>query len=293
VPEIRRVFLVYKKTALEIYRSSAEGRAMLRRFRPQHALLRRLHRSERTTRATRETVLRELLRAGLRVRAAWRGRLPPRLSADLVVSVGGDGTFLEAAQHNRDVPMLGVNSNPERSVGSFCGARREDFARVLEAVLAGRLRPLPLRRLRARINGVARREPVLNEVLFSSRNPAAMSHYSLRVDGRTEEQKSSGVWIATAAGSTAAIRAAGGRVLPRSSRRFEFLVREPYHGLRCHRLLAGVLAPGSRVELVALMRDAAAYLVGPHVRVPLTFGDRIVVDDGAPPLPVLGLRTRR
>ena len=45
----------------------------------------------------------------------YRGELTSVAGYDLVLSVGGDGTFLEVARHAPDVPILGVNSDPERS----------------------------------------------------------------------------------------------------------------------------------------------------------------------------------
>jgi len=291
---IRTVFLVYKKTALEIYDAQPEGRALLRRLGRSDAVLARLRRNHEVTHGVRAAVERAVRRSGLEVRSAWRGRLPPRLRGELIVSVGGDGTFLEAARHNPEgTPMLGVNSDPGHSVGSYCGATLESFPEMLERIRSGGVRPLRLHRLRVVVNGVPRRGAVLNDILFAHRNPAATAHYSIRVDGRSEEHKSSGIWIATASGSTAAVHAAGGRVLPRGSRRFEYLVREPYGDRSRCRLKGGVLGPDRRIEIIPHVRDAAAFLDGPHVRVPLTFGDRLEIASADAPLPVYGLRGRR
>ncbi|KAL5960620.1 NAD kinase 2 mitochondrial [Taenia solium] len=43
-------------------------------------------------------------------------------SADLLVSVGGDGTFLSTALRitEKDKPIIGINSNPDSSEGSLC-----------------------------------------------------------------------------------------------------------------------------------------------------------------------------
>ena len=41
---------------------------------------------------------------------------------DLILSLGGDGTFLKTASfiNNRHIPILGVNTDPSRSVGHLC-----------------------------------------------------------------------------------------------------------------------------------------------------------------------------
>ena len=77
--------------------------------------------------------------------------------------------------------------------------------------------------MRVELNGESLHDRVLNEALFCHASPAATSRYILRVaraDGAEpdvladEEQKSSGLWVGPAAGSTAAQRSAGGSVLP-------------------------------------------------------------------------------
>lgn len=49
--------------------------------------------------------------------------------ADLVVVAGGDGTFLLGASqiHNRDKPIVGFNTDPERSVGHLCLPKKYTF----------------------------------------------------------------------------------------------------------------------------------------------------------------------
>lgn len=44
---------------------------------------------------------------------------------DLILSLGGDGTFLKTASmiNNRHTPILGVNTDPQRSVGCLCNRK--------------------------------------------------------------------------------------------------------------------------------------------------------------------------
>ena len=44
---------------------------------------------------------------------------------------------------------------------------------------------------------------VINDVLIAHKNPAATSRYLLELNKTKEEQRSSGIWIATPMGSTA------------------------------------------------------------------------------------------
>src|SRR4029077_5042421 len=115
----------------------------------------------------------------------------------------------------------------------------------------------------------------LNDVLLTHSSPGATSRYVLRV-GRVEEvQRSSGLWISTAAGSTAGIRGAGGRVLPLLSDRMQYAVRELYvpPGEKPFRLRAGLAPRGSEIRVVCRMVNGALFIDGPRHPVPLAVGD--------------------
>ena len=68
------------------------------------------------------------------VEAVYRGDLTPITDRDLVIAVGGDGTFLQVARFVDDLPVLGVNSDPTSSVGFFTVAARDTFEEILDAV---------------------------------------------------------------------------------------------------------------------------------------------------------------
>jgi len=194
---------------------------------------------------------------------------------DLVISVGGDGTFLRAS-HSIDemstVPLLGINSSPSSSVGFFCAGDLEKFPSLLEGILSGHLTRRHLWRMRVAINGVIHPLMVLNECLFAASCPATTSRYVLLNGGQSQLQSSSGVWIATSAGSTGAISSAGGMVVPFDEKRLQYKVRElfllnvqgqPAHGGFC----------GEDFELINRMPRGQLFLDGPHNCVDLAFGD--------------------
>ena len=218
-------------------------------------------------------------------------------ACDLVVTVGGDGTLL-AASHGigPGVPLLGVNSAPTHSIGFFCAARKGGVRDALDRALSGALKHTVLTRMRVERNHERLHERVLNEALFCHQSPAATSRYILRLSEGSkalehEEQKSSGIWVGPAAGSTAAQRSAGGRILPLSSHKLQFVVREPYRVEGREELTAalGLIDEGQVLELKSKMRYARLFLDGDHIVHDVTIGDVVTMRRSDEPLVVLGL----
>jgi NAD+ kinase len=213
----------------------------------------------------------------------------------LVVTVGGDGTLL-AASHSvgGDVPILGVNSAPRYSVGFFCGARAQGIKGSLEDALEDRLRKVLLSRMSVKLNGQTRSERVLNEALFCHAVPAATSSYIVQVGRLKEEQRSSGFWIGPAAGSTAAQRSAGGKVMPLTSKKLQLVVREPYYAFgERYGLVRVDIGERSRCIVKSKMHQARLFLDGPYQAISVRLGDELVFERSPQSLCVLGLAAKR
>ena len=282
-----RVLVVYKKSAYQVYaveRKEKKVRALLRQNTASTRILMDAHDQHE---ASLRRVMDSCAAAGVDVHPVYRAHMRRVTNVDLVVTVGGDGTLLDASHKVDGVPMLGVNSNPARSVGFLTGVNADTFPNVLNAILDGKMKPLELLRLDVAVNGKSARVPVLNDVLYCHVNPAATSRYTLARGKKREEQKSSGIWIATPAGSTAAILSAGGFAEPLTARRFQFRVREPYappgHSLK---IIQGFIKPPAPLEFENFMREGALYLDGNHIRVRVGMGDKISITAHPEPLMV-------
>jgi NAD+ kinase len=213
---------------------------------------------------------------------------------DLVVTVGGDGTLLSASHHVDDVPVLAINSAPSHSVGFFCGAKRGEALKAIASAMRGTLRRTVLTRMQVSVNGEVRAARVLNDALFCHASPAATARYILRLGHVQEQQKSSGFWIGPAAGSTAAQRSAGGRVLPLTSKQLQLVVREPYtpHS-EGYKLRHALIPPGEKLFVRSKIHDAKIFFDGPENVVDLGFGDAIEFTQAPQSLTVLGISSRR
>ena len=206
--------------------------------------------------------------------------------------------FRRAGRNRRERPRRGssdenptARASPRDSVGFYCCATRKTVGRVLDRFQRGTLPRISLQRLAIEIDGKRIQEPAINDVLYAHENLAAMARYALKIPGAREEQKSSGIWIAVPAGSGGAIGSAGGRRLALASRKFQFVVREPYHPSgRQYRLRKGVLGPEDEIEIENHVVYGVIFIDGSHICHKIRFDSRVRIRLSEYPLEVFGLR---
>ena len=144
------------------------------------------------------------------------------IGRDLVIVVGGDGTFTSIAHNiDADTPVMGVNSHPisddpEGSFGFFMGSESSTFAEDLRATLAGKAIINQLPRLTAEIVTTSGNritcDPALNDLLLANTHQNQPSRYRLkRESDETHEafdlvQRSSGLLFSTFVGQGAWFR---------------------------------------------------------------------------------------
>ena len=208
---------------------------------------------------------------------------------DLVVTVGGDGTVLHASHAINRTPVVAVNSSPSTSVGFFTCTDADGFGRYLDRVLTGEVKPVTLSRMRVSVNDSIVTDHALNDVLFCHDCPASTTRYVLQVDNVREDQISSGVWVSTAAGSTAALKAAGGKAMSPRSKQLQYVVREPFPrgGGSMRRLptaTKGMIPAGRRLVIYSKTEVARLYVDGPHVVFSVNFGDKVAYERSDKPL---------
>ncbi len=296
----KAVLVVYKKSAWQTNVRERRHPRYLELLRAGHASVARLESAHRAHQETLDEVHRALAALGASAVFRYRGDEGLVESFDLVVTVGGDGTLLWAARWaGKEQRVMAVNSAPDDSIGHFCAAKKGNVAKALEDALTGRMRAFSLTRMRVELDGEIVTRRALNDVLFAHASPAATTRYLLQVDDgkrvREEEQRSSGIWVGTSAGSTGAQRSAGGRVLAAESTRLQYVVREPYvpEGGRGRlflrpKLLLGTVPSAGAVTLVSKVRDGRLFVDGPHRVRDVLLGSMIRLSASDEPLTLLG-----
>ena len=273
--EIKNCVVVLKETALK--QSSRAARFARSGDRTARRLIHAHDEHNRTADAVRDALARrgvkfkELLSAKLATAGARR----LLTGADFVITVGGDGTALNSSHYVRGGRLLAVNSAPRDSIGHFCYATRADFADKLDRALSSQSRPVKLARLEVALDRKPVAELALNDVLITHECPAATTRYIIEIGEREEEHRSSGLWVATAAGSTAGIKSAGGRRLPTGSRRMQYLIRELYRERgRSYDLTRGLLDEGGEIIVASKMPEGVLYIDGSRTSYRFPFGMR-------------------
>ena len=206
---------------------------------------------------------------------------------DMVIAVGGDGTFIRASHFIFGKTLvMGVNSNPKYKEGFFMAADKRDFESKIKRIVSGDFKIKKIHRLEAYINNKKVPELALNEFYVASKKQHHTARYFISVRGRRERQKSSGVLISTAAGSHAWIKSAGGKVLPLESDKFEYLVREPYYGRTCEKcsLFNEVLNKNEKVSIAFEVGEGVLIVDSLSKEYKFKAGDKVVVRMSENPL---------
>lgn len=269
--------MVFKPTTYESYLGDKPWREIVsKQVTPFIKKLYQAHCEHYQTLEHVEKVLRDLK---LKFHVKKRGNKIKTQGYDLVITVGGDGTFLRVSHRVKNIPLLGVNSAPSMSVGALCSLTLKNFKDKIEKIILGKAFLERRRRLLLTINDHLLSVRALNDVLFTNVCPAGTSRYFIECLNKKEEQKSSGIWISTPLGSTAAMQAAGGVPMAPNAKNYQYHVREPYGGSKSgYKLLKGLLPANRPLIITNLIMDASLYIDGMQEIHHLKFGDQVRFD---------------
>lgn len=263
------VALIYKKSAWELFSDSNDTNVSSFILEEEsHRDL--LQESDLVQKNTITSVENTLLTNEIAYKKIYRSSLDEYnfTTFDLIITVGGDGTFLEASHHIKDdTPIIGVNSDPARSVGFFCACDAHNFKDFFKTIST---QPkISLNRLSLFLNESPIGPPVLNDILFANPNPAATTRYQIKSDS----YRNSGLLISTAAGSTAWSFQEGIKPLPLESEQFKLLHR----GTRNSKPTTT-----SNVLIRSLTRKGTIFIDGDHCSLPLSIGQQLEIRSGIP-----------
>jgi len=163
----KRVLVIYKKS---VYRLNfLERKGYLYKLEPAFKNeLRHFKQAHVEHYATVKKVKDVLAAYNIKYVERYRGQNFNYALFDLIITVGGDGTFLETAQNvSKNQVLVGVNSSLRFSVGSFCIANSENFEQVGRLIFSDRFKTVSLHRLRLKFSDQSKPVDALNDILIS------------------------------------------------------------------------------------------------------------------------------
>lgn len=197
--------------------------------------------------------------------------------ADLLVTLGGDGSILYAARlaAPRALLVLGINLG---RVGFLSEAAIGEWTDVLSAALAGDHwveERMMLRQVSRRGEEVIAEAEALNDVVVGRAAHGRAVHLCVEVDGgELATYVADGLIVATPTGSTAYALAAGGPILPPQLRNILLVPVAPH--LSMERPI--VLAEGVKVRITVVGHRPAVLTVDGHAHAALENGDTVAVE---------------
>jgi NAD+ kinase len=161
--------------------------------------------------------LKKDLSAGMRSRVKVYEKINLVDHCDLIIVLGGDGTFLSIARLMKEssVPVLGVNMG---QLGFLTEIKRSEARAVLEGILNGKKPVLKERSLLEvtlqRKGKIIFRGPVVNDAVISKGAIARIIGLQIHVNGVwAHDVRADGIIVSTPTGSTAYSLAAGGPII--------------------------------------------------------------------------------
>lgn len=131
---------------------------------------------------------------------------------DMVISIGGDGTFLRAIKETNypDVPFLGINTG---HFGFFAEYEPNDLNKIVNDIKIENYSLQKYKTIKTVVNDNIELEPAINDVLIKH-GEASMVHLDLYIDNeKIESLAGDGLLISSSAGSTAYNYSLGGSVV--------------------------------------------------------------------------------
>jgi NAD+ kinase len=212
--------------------------------------------------------------------SAWEGEAARAQvnGTDLILSIGGDGTLLRAAQAvvPEPTPITGINLG---NLGFMTELSVDEAEEKLTALLSGEGWIDERSLLQAEISSAEEREPsrlfyALNDVVVARGAVARVIYVEASIDGEPLTTfKADGVIVATATGSTGYALAAGGPILHPQAKELLLLPIAP-HLSSAYTL---VLPSTAVVKLRLSTTQPATLSIDGHINLPLSGGTVVTV----------------
>ena len=232
MPNFNEIFCIIKLSELDYHCASEERKAMFNRL--SRAKKEQIQESHDNQLSFIENLKNLSSRLGFKVKFIPEREMDliqPK-DEDLILSCGGDGTFLSCAQKYQNSYLLGMNSDYQQkdglgSYGALTNTNRTNLEQRLQCLVEGNFFIDRWNRLQVKINGKLIDRYAVNDIYFGQKISYQTCDILIKQAGQEQEFNCSGVLCCTGMGSHAWYYNAGGSTFSNELDAFGFLVLFP------------------------------------------------------------------
>ena len=229
----KKIYCVIKTSGLEILENQGKKKELFQGVpKHKHEQLIRSDQNQKSFLKTLKSLDKEYKIGIIFIKDLELEKISPEKS-DLIMSCGGDGTFLSCAQMFTEHTLLGLNSDHQdgdTKVGSY-GALTRINCKNLESrmiqFIYGKFKIEAWRRLQVSISGRPIYRLAVNEIYFGQKLSYHTCEITVEVSGRSEDFQCSGIITSTGMGSHAWFQNAGGSPFSNELDAFGFQILIP------------------------------------------------------------------
>ncbi len=191
--------------------------------------------------------------------------------ADVIITIGGDGTLLKTAMalSGSSIPIVGVR----RGKTGFLAEIESDLFYYLRRIVRGDYSVDNRIKLDVNLNGKKAGE-VLNDAVLTTAQPGKIQKFEIEIHGeKIDEISADGIIVATPTGSTAYALSAGGQILDPHLDAYEIVPICPFKlGIR------SITVPSATKTALNVISERKAMLVlDGHLSFSVSKGDKVEV----------------
>ena len=219
------------------------------------------------------------------LRLKKRGMAIKKFQGDLIITVGGDGTYLWTSHHTKK-PILPIKIE---GYGFLCTANFKELIENLKNVVEGkyeveermRLKCIRVktRKIEKYISRIFHGEyPYsLNEIAFARKRPSKILEIEVKIDDVVFDFVGDGVMFATPSGSTAYASSAGGSIIDPSLKMITMVPLYPFYS----KIRPLILPPDKKIE-VSIKGGDCALIIDGHGGDYVSSDSSFVLEQGEP-----------
>ncbi len=208
-----------------------------------------------------------------------------KFRGDLIITLGGDGTFLWTA-HKTDVPILPVKLEGQ---GFLCSCNFKQLVENIDDILKKEFRIEERMRLRCvKMSGgkihkymkALRHDEyplALNEIAFGRKRPSKILDVEFQIDGVTFDMVGDGVMFSTPSGSTAYSSSAGGAMIDPSLEVISVIPLYPFFSK-----IKPMIVPKDKKILVTIAGGDCALVIDGHGGDYIKSGTSFIIESATP-----------